>query len=109
MIKHFEELNKGEVVNAYIMFRSMEGAARALKAYKIGKCKRSCCSCLLPKKKSFMGKRWLKVKTANPPGIIMWENLNTSGISRFFRILLVSLITIILVAGTFYITILEKN
>jgi hypothetical protein len=56
-----------------------------------------------------MNKNWLIVKTAHPPGIIMWENLNTSKIGRFFRIILVAIITLILVCLTFYITILEKN
>jgi hypothetical protein len=32
--------NKNEAVYAYVMFRSMEGKERAIKAYKDGACKR---------------------------------------------------------------------
>ena len=39
----------------------------------------------------------------------MWENLNIGKFSRFLRILLVAIITIILIAGTFYVTIISKE
>ena len=78
----------------------MEGKERVMRSYKGGCCRRT------PQR--FMEKK-IKVKTAHPPGIIMWENLNTSKIARFFRILLVAIITLILVAITFAINVYAKN
>ena len=61
------------------------------------------------REKRFLNKEWLYVKRAHEPGVIMWENLNVSKFSRFLRTLFVALITIILIAATFYATIVSKN
>ena len=92
----------------------MEGKARAIKAYDAGMVKRCClstfcCEGKKIRKKAFLDREWLKVKDAKDPEVIMWENLNVSKCQRFLRILLVAFVTIILIAGTFYVTILSKE
>jgi cell division protein FtsL len=56
----------------------------------------------------FYGK-WLKVKKAIAPELIMWANLGIGKLGRFFRILIISFITLILICATFYVIILAKN
>lgn len=62
----------GEVVNAYVMFRSMEGKQRAIKAYDIHCCQRLCvsfCCCLSQffKKKQLIRKGFLTVESPVDP------------------------------------------
>lgn len=66
VFKEIFEKKESKAVNAYVMFRSMEGKERALRAYKHGACARFfysvfCCKCKQYSKKKFFG-RWLKVK-----------------------------------------------
>lgn len=56
-----------------------------------------------------MEKNWLKVKKANEPDLILWENLSVGKFARFLRILFVSIITLIIICATFYVIIMEKN
>jgi hypothetical protein len=92
--------------NAYVVFRSMEGAARVKSAYSTYGCTRSvskcCCKAWWKKnteRKYFLGK-WLKISEACDPSIIVWENLGYSNCSRYLRTALVVFISVILVFGT---------
>lgn len=81
---HDESQEKSLVQNAYVVFRSMEGAARFTKAYDISYWSRCllksvcrCCSCKDKKeyqRKLFRGK-YLSVKPAVEPSLIHWENI----------------------------------
>jgi hypothetical protein len=113
VFKDFINKKESVAVNAYVMFRSMEGKQRALAAYEDGPITRLlntifCCKCRDYQKKKFYDK-WLKVKSAYSPDIILWENLKIGKCNRFLRILLVSFIAAILIAGTFAIVIIAKN
>lgn len=71
---------EGAVKNAFITFRSMEGAARFKQAYNMNKLQRLwvtvCCCCA--DKESFYRKlfhgRFLQVESAMEPSLIMWEH-----------------------------------
>ena len=54
-------------------------------------------------------KKWPAVKETVAPDLIIWENLSVGRFSRFIRILFVSIFTMIVICGTFYLTILEKD
>ena len=74
----------GTVKNAFITFRSMEGAARFKQAYNMNALERLwvtvCCCCT--DKESFYRKlfhgRFLKVESAMEPSLIMWEHQGTT-------------------------------
>jgi hypothetical protein len=53
--------------------------------------------------------QWPKVRQAPDPTIIKWENLAVGKTSRFLRKLLVILITIILMIGSFVVIIIAKD
>eukprot|EP00347_Sterkiella_histriomuscorum_P019500 403341392 len=113
VFKRFESTNQNKVVNAYVMFRSMEGKHRVLNAFKDGSITRFfktyfCCKCIHYNKKKFLGK-WIKVKEAKAPDIILWENLKTGKCSRFWRILLIAIVTVIIIVAAFFIIIEAKN
>lgn len=87
------------------MMRSMEGKERAINAYRAGRCRRwcainMCCGGKKYKEKMFMNE-WLKIKEAKAPDIIKWENLQTTRGERAFRILGTSILSLVLIAGTF--------
>lgn len=103
--KNNESSINDKAVVAYVMLRSMEGKERAINAYKVGSCRRWCLTNLCCqggrfKSKMFMGK-WLRVKEAKAPDIIKWENLRSSRSERCFRALGTSLLSLLLIAGTF--------
>ena len=113
VLKNSIDDNKSEVVNAYIMFRSMEGKERALNAFKDGfitrcLCSIFCCKCNSYQRKKFHNK-WLNVKTAPAPDIILWQNLKVGKCTRFLRIVTTSLVTILIVAITFAIVLMAKD
>jgi hypothetical protein len=51
---------------------------------------------------------WLTVKMAKAPDVINWENLKSSRSERFFRILFTSIMSIILIAGTFILLLVSQ-
>ena len=113
MYQNYIDENKSEVVSAYVMFRSMEGKERAIKAFSHGFLARTLLSCLCCRhiryqQKKLLG-RWLKVKTAPAPDIILWENLKVGKCTRCLRILVTSLVTIVIVAVTFAVVLLAKD
>ena len=72
------------IKNAFVVFRSMEGVSRLIKAYEISKfhlcCLKSCYCCCEKgdyQDKLFHGK-YLKVERAVEPSLILWENLRIS-------------------------------
>lgn len=106
--KHMDETNGGEIKNAFVTFRSMEGAARAIQAYNwsrakrcwAGICCRACSARDSLKRKVFQG-RFLKVERAVEPSLILWENLRFSRSQRCCRIFFSSMIAfLLLIAAT---------
>ena len=81
------ELKEEEIVLAIVVFRSMEGRERALKAYK---------DKLMPK---FMEKYQLKLQAASDPKHIYWENLKASSFKKCFGSLLKLLLSLILISA----------
>jgi len=98
----------------------MEGAARFVNAYQMTSLSRfifglSCCCCINKEsyeRKLFFGK-WLKVREAIDPTLILWENLGISQKERCLRITLKGIISAILVLATtlfiLYAKIYESN
>jgi hypothetical protein len=108
----------GEVVNAYVMFRSMEGKNRAIKAYDIHCCQRICvsfCCCLSQffKKKQLIRKGFLTVESPVDPQIIVWENLGISCWSRCAHRMITSMLVLMVLlvgfGGQVYLSNLEKD
>ena len=69
-LKQIDDDKKSTAINAYVMFESMEGKARAIKAYSAGAVKRCClrtfcCEGRRLRKKAFLNKEWLRIKKAN--------------------------------------------
>jgi len=62
-----ENEDQDGIKNAFVVFRSMEGAARMIKAYSVSRsalcCMRYCCCCVNTKayKRKLFHKKWLKV------------------------------------------------
>ena len=111
-LKLYEENNHTKGVAAYATFQSMEGQMRAIKAFNKGKCSR-CCTLFCCRRKSidykyFKG-TWPIVDRASEPSIIKWENLHIGKCGRCWRILFVSLISLILMAVSFTVIILAKD
>lgn len=86
--KYVEEkqATKGQnlIKNAFVVFRSMEGVSRLIKAYEMSSfslcCFKYCCCCCDISEfnnKKFRGK-YLKVDRAVEPSLIIWENLRIS-------------------------------
>lgn len=75
-----KETAANDVKCAFVTFRSMEGQARMLQAYKMGKCKTCCIMCCFQEKVKgkLFREKWLKVDEAPNPSLIMWENLGYS-------------------------------
>mmetsp|Transcript_24508 Transcript_24508/g.30560 ORF Transcript_24508/g.30560 Transcript_24508/m.30560 type:complete len:149 (+) Transcript_24508:2087-2533(+) len=96
------------IKNAFVVFRSMEGAARLHQAYTKGKlslyCTACCCFCCCCDKKTYVRKlfhkKWLKVDEAVEPSLINWENLGLSAKARCLRISILTVISIILLLAT---------
>ena len=74
-----------QIKNAFVVFRSMDGAARLVQAYnesRVSRCCTSCCCCCVDKatyKRKLFHKKWLDVEKAVEPSLILWENLGLSG------------------------------
>ena len=91
MTRDFKEIDfdetDGAIKNAFVTFRSMEGAARMEAAFNVGilkrlffKCMPSCLLCGAKEryeKKLFHGK-WLKVTRSIEPSLILWHNIGVS-------------------------------
>ena len=85
----------------------MEGAARLIKAYNVGRCTRwwtSCCSdCCVDKdsyRKKLFHDKWLKVEPAVEPSLIIWENLGFTRKARCCRTTVASIISLLLLFAT---------
>ena len=110
--KQYMEASKQEdseaIKNAFVVFRSMEGAARLIQAYNRSAisvcCTACCCFCCCCDKKTYLRKlfhdRWLKVDEAVEPALINWENLGLSRNARCFRISILTLISLVLLFAT---------
>jgi len=98
---------KSLIKNAFIVFRSMEGAETLIKAYNESRCRlcflRTACDCCADKrdykKKLFQGK-FLKVERAVEPSLIIWENLGISKKQRCCRIVCSTFIAFLLLLAT---------
>ena len=97
---------EGEVKNAFVTFRSMEGAARLKSAYNYSRmsvcCTRCCCCCVDKEtynRKLFHG-QWLKVEQSVEPSLIIWENLGLSMKNRCLRTTGTALISLLLLLAT---------
>ena len=72
--------SKSLVKNAFIVFRSMEGASRLIQAYEASRCWLCCMRCLCDccvnkseyRRKLFQG-RYLKAEQAVEPSLILWR------------------------------------
>jgi len=53
-------------------------------------------------------RKWLEVKNAKAPDIIMWENLKVTRAERGARILVTSIISIVLIAATFILLLIAQ-
>jgi hypothetical protein len=87
---YFEDKKAADatVVNAHVLFRSMEGRERAINAYDVGCCTRLCvgmCCCLggFFKKKQLLQYGFLTVNEPMDPQILEWENLGISWCTKF--------------------------
>ena len=96
-----------QAVCAMVTFRSMEGSQRALtefKFYLLTKCFYTVCKCCTPKsikKKLFRGK-WLRVRPAVDPELLLWENFGLTSMRRCLRTTLYLIYMIILLLCSFY-------
>lgn len=101
-VELYSRIQKGEqkVVNAYIIFRSMEGKERMVQAYTEKCCRCACIGGKRYREKLFFGK-FLKVKESVAPDLILWENLKTGKCGMLGRKSIVLVMTLILLAGTF--------
>jgi len=88
------------VINAYVVFRSMEGRERMIQAYNYNRasrfCLARCCKSTHITDKYFFG-RWLEVTPGPEPSDILWENLGTSRRERAARITITFLLSLIFV------------
>jgi len=105
--------NEAECKSAYVVFQSMEGRTRFLRAYNYNDYEQSCCcrGCFGDKnykKKLFEG-RFLQVDPAPEPSIILWENLGINEIQRNFRIFGNTIISLIFVAAAIIAIVYAKN
>lgn len=111
LARYYKELMSKEendaVKNAFVVFRSMEGAARAIEAYNWSMYKRcctSCCSGCCVDKKTYKRKlfhnKWLQIERAQEPSLIIWENLGFTRGQRCFKICVGVFISILLLAAT---------
>ena len=98
---------KNIVRSAYVVFRSMEGAARFLEAYNITKCQRFCfklCCCNQNLNAEFSDKFFrgsmLQVKRAVDPSLILWKNLIVTKQRRRCLFVVDFVITIVLLLVT---------
>ena len=112
-----------EIDSAHITFRSMEGQARLINAYK-SSCWSTlrdwlCCCCKRSpeaqreydqkffrreyhpgtNKKKTHG-HWLKVEPAIQPSLIQWQNMNISGMSQNIRVFFLTFVQIVLIILT---------
>ena len=87
-----------EVVQAYIIFRSMEGAARFLEFYKVRGCCKNClpwCCDSLRSQRRLAGYK-IRVEKAVDPTLIIWENMGYSQVKRGCSVILTLIILPIL-------------
>ena len=105
--KNIEQFEiEGSIKNAFVVFKSMEGCERVLRAYKNKRLNTvfyGLCYCFINKekyqKKLFHGK-YLKIDKAIEPSLIMWENLGTTPFVRFLRFVGTSLVALLLLGLT---------
>lgn len=88
-----------EVKCAYVVFRSMEGAARCRQVYSASLWSRFklCCTCNRNYRKLLLHGNYLKVQRAVDPTLILWENLGYSLTQRRLLAAFISLITLLMV------------
>ena len=107
-----------EVIDAHVTFQSMEGQARALKAYDINIVQRGfvqmcCCLDNLFKKQKLLRQGYLDVIEAIDPYIINWEHvgITTWQVAKLNTIttLLVVLMLVISFVGHWYLSQLQKD
>jgi hypothetical protein len=114
-----EEAEKSEsIVGAFVIFRSMEGKARILKAFREPSLtQRLCQSKKTDEAPLFMDKYKLRVKSAIDPDLIQWQNLGTSPnvrmvinlINFVFGLCVISLMTYVVVIFNEYQNLLDKS
>ena len=109
-----EQLN---IKNAFVIFRTMEGAARMKKAYSASKWTRRCnklchisgCYCVPKHEQKLFHKHWLKVEPALEPDLINWENVGLSRKQHCGRFISLSLASLCLLMLTFVVIWLLKK
>ena len=92
--RRYQQLLRKEstVRGAYVVFRTMEGAARLITAYGTSRSSRClaawCCAGCVDKdeyRHKLFHKRWLRVEQAVEPSLINWENLGLTMCQRRVR------------------------
>ena len=103
-----EQLN---IKNAFVIFRTMEGAARMRTAYSASKLTRGCnklchisgCDCVPKHEQKRFHKHWLKVERALEPDLINWEHAGLSKKQYCCRFIILLSASFCLLVVTFYV------
>ena len=102
------ERNQDNIKYAYIVFRSMEGMARAVNAYQLNSFERLwldlTCRRGKYKSRNFLD-RYLDVKQAVDPSLILWENLGSSIWHRAQRVVVITFVSFLLLCITLMINV----
>ena len=103
----FKQKSKQEVVKkTFVTFKSMEGKLRFLDLYNVGRWRRWRRK---PYASRYFEGRWLDVRQPPPASLILWENLGVGKTERFFRILLVSLVSFLLMILWFIVIVYSRD
>jgi len=100
------DTNTNNVNCAYVVFRSMEGKERVERAYNrlkgTRRCTLFCTSCCSNRKyrNLILQGKFLNVREARDPSLILWENLGSTKYEQSLRIFVASIVGIILLAIT---------
>ena len=101
-----------EVKNAFVVFRSNEGVARAEQAYMLSSWSRAwlwmTCRSKRYRDKQFLGK-YLSVKRTIDPSLILWENLGYSQKERILRTAITSVVALVLVCFVIAIQVYQRT
>lgn len=91
---NIQSIENVPVIGAFVVFNSAADAVQCIKAHKINY------KLQTDAKEKIKGKYTAKVKSADNPSNILWENLEVSGLESFLRSFVVILLVIVLLIGT---------
>lgn len=95
-----------DAIQAFITFETETGFIEAMLKYNFNWFQRVCCC--YPERLKFKGQR-LKVEQAPEPSTIMWENLEYSTSSRYFRKFLTTIVALLAIFLSIMITFLARD